>query len=178
MYPLDYPLCNAALLWELSESVLALFGCLSIAHRYSSLYKYICFFPRLFMSFLNSSTHTHTHAGISSWSSVWFSKRQMNKRKETTLTWKPHNSLSLITAPYQVLFNSFILFIRRRKPSFPCPCSDVREHDVPNTATLFSSHLANFHWCQPTFSQCLSSLLPLDLLLVVVSALSFCFALR
>lgn len=54
--------------------------------------------------------------------------------------------------------------------------TEVREHAAPDSNTLFCSHPPNFYWCQPTFSQCLASLLPLDLLLVAMSALSFCFA--
>lgn len=56
------------------------------------------------------------------------------------------------------------------------PSTKVRVRNAPDSTTLFCSHPTNFYWCRSTFSRCLSSLLPLDLLLVTVSALSFCFA--
>lgn len=63
-------------------------------------------------------------------------------------------------------------------PPLPFPPMRLENSAVPDSTTSFCSHPAHFYWCWPTFSQCLSSLLPLDLLLVAVSALSFCFAPR
>lgn len=144
-FPLDYHLCNNALLFENIVICLGI-GCSSFAHCCSFMERWD---PKAQVAFQkDKKTKPRTHT-----------------RTYMRTTWRLR-TYSLL----QPLISSLTLFV-------PFPVLPLRLEN-----TLFRtpprSLWAHFYWCQSTFPQCLSSLLPLDLLLVGASALSFCFAPR
>lgn len=143
-FPLDYHLCNNALLFEIIVICLG-HPLLTVAHSWKD--------GNRKLKLLSRRTKKTK-------------KTRENARIYMKTTWQLR---TYTAAPHQLSHS-----VRH----FPSPSTEIREHTVPDSTTLFCSLGAHFYWCQSTFPQCLSSLLPLDLLLVGVSALSFCFALR